>query len=157
MMLNRVIANTNWNGADNANCVDPNLFSMAVKDKKLTEASFLALVEYMNANEIPIPDVFFMNAFKSLLWEKENINSILDIVDYFSEEIDTGVMTVKNNVWRRMMCILTENEAPSADAFVGMKDSDKPNRYLLMTCLVEFLRQHLLCISFSINERFSLM
>ena len=151
MMLNRVIANANWNGADNANCVDPNLFSMAVKDKKVGEASFLALVEYMNANAIPIPDSFFLNAFKSLLWAKENINSLLDIVDYFSEEQNAGVTDVRSSVWRRMMCVLTENEAPDADAFVGMKGSEKPNRYLLLSSLVEYLRQHVQCISFPLH------
>ena len=110
-----------------------------------------ALVEYMNANAIPIPDSIFLNAFKSLLWAKENVNSILDIVDYFSEEQNAGVAEVRSSVWRRMMCVLTENEAPDADAFVGMKGSEKPNRYLLLSSLVEYLRQHLQCISFPLH------
>lgn len=148
-ILNRFVSNANWSNPENTNCVDPNLFSVAVKDKRLSEDSFLALVEYMKANAIPIPDVFFLNAFKSLLCAKENINSVLDIIAYFSKKWSDADedWVVDGIVWRRMMAILQKKENPEATAFTEVKGHELPNRYSLFFSLVEMLQSDFHCIS----------
>ena len=81
--------------------IDPNLFSVAIRNCSVSESTFVALTEYMRANSIQINDEFLLNGFQSLLKQSGAINSLLDIVDYFCEDGE-----VSGVAWRRMMLMM---------------------------------------------------
>lgn len=78
--------------------LDPSLFSPAVRSSDLTEASFVALTDFMRSNGVEIEDTFLLNGFESLLEQREAVNSLLDIIDYFSEDGE-----INGRVWRVLM------------------------------------------------------
>ena len=78
--------------------LDPSLFSPAVRSSDLTEASFVALTDFMRSNGVEVEDTFLLNGFESLLEQREAVNSLLDIIDYFSEDGE-----INGRVWRVLM------------------------------------------------------
>ena len=78
--------------------LDPSLFSPAVRSSDLTEASFVALTDFLRSNGVEIEDTFLLNGFESLLEQREAVNSLLDIIDYFSEDGE-----INGRVWRVLM------------------------------------------------------
>lgn len=78
--------------------LDPSLFSPAVRSSDLTEASFVALTDFMRSNGVEIEDTFLLNGFESLLEQREAVNSLLDIIDYFSEDEE-----INGRIWRVLM------------------------------------------------------
>ena len=78
--------------------LDPSLFSPAVRLSDLTEASFVALTDFMRSNGVEVEDTFLLNGFESLLEQREAVNSLLDIIDYFSEDEE-----INGRIWRVLM------------------------------------------------------
>ena len=78
--------------------LDPSLFSPAVRSSDLTEASFVALTDFMRSNGVEVEDTFLLNGFESLLEQREAVNSLLDIIDYFSEDGE-----INGRIWRVLM------------------------------------------------------
>ena len=52
----------------------------------------------MRSNGVEIEDTFLLNGFESLLKQREAVNSLLDIIDYFSEDGE-----INGRVWRVLM------------------------------------------------------
>ena len=84
--------------ANEEETLDPSLFSPAVRSSDLTEASFVALTDFMRSNGVEVEDTFLLNGFESLLEQREAVNSLLDIIDYFSEDGE-----INGRVWRVLM------------------------------------------------------
>ena len=89
--------------------LDPSLFSPAVRSSNLTEASFVALTDFMRSNGVEIGETFLLNGFESLLKQRDAVNSLLDIIDFFSEDGE-----ISGKVWRAMMRMM-EIEQPQVD------------------------------------------
>lgn len=89
--------------------LDPSLFSPAVRSSNLTEASFVALTDFMRSNGVEIGETFLLNGFESLLKQRDAVNSLLDIIDFFSEDGE-----ISGKVWRTMMRMM-EIEQPQVD------------------------------------------
>ena len=114
--------------------IDPNLFSVAIRNCNVSEATFVAWTEYMRANSIQINDEFLLNSFQSLLKQGNAINSLLDIVDYFCENGEmSGV------AWRRMMKMM-DIEPSDVSILVS-------SRCTLVTSLLRYLNSHFDAIS----------
>ena len=79
--------------------VDPNLFSACVKNTTMTEDSFASLVRYMNENGVPVTTDFLLNAFTAMATDRANINALLDIIHYLSQEDGQ----LPGAVWRQLM------------------------------------------------------
>lgn len=56
------------------------------------------MTDFMRSNGVEIEDTFLLNGFESLLKQKEAVNSLLDIIDYFSEDGE-----IDGRVWRVLM------------------------------------------------------
>lgn len=78
--------------------LDPSLFSPAVRSSELTESSFIAMTDFMRSNGIEIDETFLLNGFESLLKQRDAVNSLLDIIDYFTEDGE-----ISGRVWRVLM------------------------------------------------------
>ena len=63
----------------------------------------------MRSNGIEIEDTFLLNGFESLLKQRDAVNSLLDIIDYFSEDGE-----INGRVWRALMRMM-EIEEPKVD------------------------------------------
>lgn len=69
----------------------------------------MALTDFMRSNGIEIEDTFLLNGFESLLKQRDAVNSLLDIIDYFSEDGE-----INGRVWRALMRMM-EIEEPKVD------------------------------------------
>ena len=114
--------------------IDPNLFSVAIRNCNVSEATFVAWTEYMRANSIQINDEFLLNSLQSLLKQGNAINSLLDIVDYFCENGE-----VSGVAWRRMMKMM-DIEPSDVSILVS-------SRCTLVTSLLRYLNSHFDAIS----------
>lgn len=79
--------------------VDPNLFSVCVKNTTMKQEAFASLVQYMNENQVPVTTDFLLNAFTAMATDRENVNTLLDIVFYLSQE--NGQLP--GTIWRQLM------------------------------------------------------
>ena len=79
--------------------VDPNLFSVCVKNTTMTQDTFASLVRYMNENQVPVTTDFLMNAFAAMASDRTNVNALLDIIHYLSQEDGQ----LPGTVWRQLM------------------------------------------------------
>lgn len=127
--------------------IDPALFSKAIRNTQLSEDSFGVIVEYMKTNGIPISDHFLLNAFQSLLCSENNINSLLDIIDYFSEDLQ-----VSGEYWRCFMNILSQNKEAAQDAYDSIRRYSQSNRHSLLYTLFRYFKQDKISFSFAISK-----
>ena len=63
----------------------------------------------MRSNGVEIGETFLLNGFESLLKQRDAVNSLLDIIDFFSEDGE-----ISGKVWRAMMRMM-EIEQPQVD------------------------------------------
>ena len=95
-ILSFLITRSNEN---EASFVDPNLFSVCVKNTTMKEDVFASLVHYMNANQVPVTTDFLMNAFTAMATDRTNLNALLDIINELSQEDGQ----LPGTVWRQLM------------------------------------------------------
>ena len=79
--------------------VDPNLFSVCVKNTTMKQEAFASLVQYMNENQVPVTTDFLLNAFTAMVTDRNNVNTLLDIVFYLSQEDGQ----LPGTIWRQLM------------------------------------------------------
>ena len=56
------------------------------------------MTDFMRSNGIEIDETFLLNGFESLLKQRDAVNSLLDIIDYFTEDGE-----ISGRVWRVLM------------------------------------------------------
>lgn len=143
VLLNRMITAVNSKKkriGSNTSFIDPSMFSKAIRNTHLSEDSFGVIVEYMTNNGIPISNHFLLNAFQSLLCDEKNINSLLDIIDYFSEE-DGCDLLVSGEYWRCFMNILSQNKEAAQDEYDRIRRYSQSNRNSLLYTLFRYFRK----------------
>ena len=121
--------------------IDPSLFSKAVRNTRLSEESFLTIVEFMTTNGIPVLNDFLLNAFEGLLCNENNINSLLDIVDYFSEPITSELNSLSGEYWRCLMNTLLGKVNASQNEYDFLRQYSLSNRNSLLFSLFHYFRK----------------
>lgn len=143
-LINRMVSAVNEGKkrfGSTASFIDPALFSKAIRNTNLTEDAFRTLVQYMNENGIPVVNEFLLNAFQSLLCDEKNINSLLDIIDFFSETDPNGLTSVSGEYWRCFMNCLSHNKEATQDEYDNIRRYALSNRNSLLYTLFRYFRK----------------
>lgn len=113
--------------------VDPNLFSVCVKNTTMKQETFSSLVQYMKENQVPVTNDFLLNAFTAMASDRDNVNALLDIVFYLSQEDGQLPGTVWRQLMRRINGDIEEKLRMQQDGRV------RSNRQSLVTSLFQSL------------------
>ena len=113
--------------------VDPNLFSVCVKNTTMKQETFASLVQYMKENQVPVTNDFLLNAFTAMASDRNNVNALLDIVFYLSQEDGQLPGTVWRQLMRRINGDMEEKLRMQQDGRV------RSNRQSLVTSLFQSL------------------
>ena len=95
----------------------------------------------MTSNGIPVLNDFLLNAFQALLCNENNINSLLDIVDYFSEPISPELSSVSGEYWRCLMNTLLGKVDASQNEYDFLRQYSLSNRNSLLFSLFHYFRK----------------
>lgn len=149
--MNRIIRATNENKprlSSDSCFVDPALFSKAVRNTTLSSNSFCTLIEFMNKNGIPVMNDFLVNSFQAMLCDQTNLNTLLDIISYFSYEDDCS--SLPGDVWRSFMKILSPRKEYEQDTFDDIRRCNDSNRHSLLFTLFQYFKKENISFCFPI-------